>query len=185
MPGVGGVDLVGGREREIQRAGRPGQAGRPRAHRAGRGRARSAAQNLDAAGRTVRARQPRAHGQDQGRGQDRATRSRTSSMPERGRRDACACATWRRSDRRHGGGALGSRSSTASAAVVAGRPQAVRLEHGRGRARRCATALDELRPRVEKAGATLGGPDRQLDLHRALDPRRAVRPGVRRACWRS
>ena len=67
----------------------------------------------------------------------------------------------------------------------AGRPQAVGREHGRGRAGGAQGARGACAPRVEKAGATLDGADRQLGLHRALDRRRAVRPGVRRACSRS
>ena len=45
--------------------------------------------------------------------------------------------------------------------------------------------LAKLEPLVEAQGRVHGGADGQLGLHRALDPRRAVRPAVRRVSGRA
>ena len=134
-------------------------------------------QNLDAARRLVRERQSRSS-RSRPRARSRPPRkSPTSSCPAR--RFQPARARRRPGDRRHGGRArsvsyLDGKSAVSlvirkqSGSNTVAVAHAVREEH-----RGAASAGREGRRHARD-------PDRQLRLHRALDPRRAVRPDVRR-----
>ena len=154
VPGVGGVDLIGGREREIRVLVDPARLAGVGRHGAGRRRRDPRAEH-GAARRLVRA-AAAARSRSRPRARSRPpTRSPTSSLPGSAAR---ACAS------RDVAEVVDGMEQARSASYLDGKSAVslvIRKQSGANTvavAHAVEKALEELRPRVEKAGATLAIP---------------------------